>query len=319
MSFKSLARGAALLCLLAALLAACLWAAERLLRPPPVPAWQPIFRGVDYYAETLKGEFGGSGRAMAVRVDLSAPGVRLQVRPADAPTGQGHYRLAFPDWHLARHGLAVLINTSAFHGEALTQGCVEGARGRPLDFRGWRGWPGRPVYATDVNIIAGAPLFVPERAHLLWFEQDLTPHFDLRPVSAARIQALLAASATPRLHWGVGLPVPQLWDRQILPWYLRDEFRRDAELKPFVGVDRGARRLYLMAFERASTREMLEFARRLGVEAGGQFDAGHTTTLLVGRGARGLPPHTGIRGLRPLAAWLGVQAEPLPEGQSAAR
>ncbi len=83
--------------------------------------------------------------------------------------------------------------------------------------------------------------------------------------------------------------------------------------RTFIGIDPEREILFLMAFEKASGHLMIDRAVEAGVIYGGQVDSGDGTTLLIGPGAEGLPPHSGIRNPRPLGPYLQIIADPVPE------
>jgi len=62
-----------------------------------------------------------------------------------------------------------------------------------------------------------------------------------------------------------------------------------------------------MAFENITTRDMIDYAITKGVEIGGQLDSGNSTSLLFGKRVTHIFPHSGIRGLRPIAGYLGIR------------
>lgn len=259
---------------------------RHLLRPP-VSAWRPVFRGVDYYCEEVATQNGESGRIAAVRIDLNAPGVDVILRPLDpeAVRQGAHYFLELPDLALGRDSLDVLINTAIFH---------------PGQW--WQTWPGRAVRNVDMVVVAGRATHFWEHSYLFWADRNGQIHVNhYKPPKPEDV-----ASAV----WGIGLQSVQVSEGRLNMGALGE--RGPAGRISFLGADPEARRLFLLACENASALTLAEAAIRLGVKTGSAMDGGASSWLLFSPRAKGLLPFTGIRGGRPLGPWLGVRAQPLP-------
>jgi hypothetical protein len=259
---------------------------RHLLRPPVSP-WRPLFRGIHYYAEDLHSPRGASGRVVAVRIQLDAPGLDLLHRPLDpgAVSRGGHYTLAWPDLELARYDYDILINTAIYYPGRL-----------------WESYPGQTVRALDMVVTQGRATHFWEHSYLLWIDRARTPRLNFyKPPKPEDI----AAAA-----WGIGVQGVQIFEGKARPAAIGGHDR--AEARAFIGFHAARRELFLLAFEHVTPPEMIDTAIRLGVEYGGMMDSGNSTWLLFSSRARGLPPLTGIRGGRPLGPYLAIRAAPLP-------
>lgn len=284
-----------------------------LLAPRPTGRVE-IAPGVHYQVERQRAAAGHEYLALAVEIDLDVARVEF-VQPVPNVAGAaraGHYRLQFADWILAAEDLDLLLATTPFHGDIDDTGradeVLHGSRGRKLPFRGWQGLPGRTVWSTEPVIAGGVASHVPKQAHLVWVDRDGAPHAER--MDHGRLLDLLSGDAGG-IAQGVGLEIMQIEDGAIRPTYFAPRYARDLlNYRPLLGIDERNNRVFMMAFENASTRDMLDYALAQGVRTGGQLDAGNTTWLILGRGSAGVRPHAGIRGGRPIAAYLGVRFLP---------
>jgi hypothetical protein len=249
-------------------------------RPQPID-WTPVYRGIE-----MRCEESAAGRLMALRVNLDEPTLELMMRPPDpgAVARGGHYFLAFAVLERWRHGLAVLMNTTMYE-----------------PHEKWRSYPGQTVRAVDTVVINGAATHIHPHSYLLWLAQDRTPHMETeKPPPPASVRAAA---------WGIGLQGVQVGEGQ--PRYHAMDGHGVQERRSFIGFHSKTRRLYLIAWESAEPREMIDTAIRLGVEWGGQLDSGSASHLLLGGDVRGVRPFTGLHGGRPLGPYLGIRAAAL--------
>ncbi len=130
-------------------------------RPRPTPPTE-IFRGITYTCEEMNTEE-CRGLVHFVRVDLSAPGIGLYLTPLDPEAvSQGYqYRLAEASTVLRREDLAVVINGTYF-------GAESGAFYQTGDL----------ANSVQTVIANGRMSHVDPHSYMLWFEPDLTPHFE---------------------------------------------------------------------------------------------------------------------------------------------
>jgi len=264
------------------------FALHRAFRPTPMERTE-IFRGVYLTVEELPRSAHGSGRVMIVEVHWDAPGVRLAGRPYSfshdpADPAAPHYRLEYADRGLARHGAAVLMNTTRYE---------------PHEF--WRSLPGMPVRSHESLVVDGKVSHVHAHSYLLYWDAAGEARLLTRkPPDAESLDEALLGTGMQGISVSEGRPRHQAFgDRHLL------------DSRTFIGVDPQRRILWMLAFERASGYLMAERAVEEGVVFGGMLDSGDGTQLLVGRQALGVRAHTGIRHWRPLGAYLMVFADPL--------
>lgn len=256
---------------------------------PGVTDRREIFKGVFLTVEELEDSADGSGRAMIVEVHWDTPGVNLRHRPfsfepdpndPEAPI----YRLEPADWGLLRHKASVLINSTRYLPEVF-----------------YRSYPGAKVRSVETLIIDGKMSHLHKHSYLMYWDKDRNAHqlVNKPPTPESLEEAVLA----------MGIQGVQVWDRRA---HYRALGNRDLTIpRTFIGIDTERHILWLMAFENVSGYRMIDRAVELGMEFGGQMDSGDGTSLLIGRGAKDVLPHTGIRFRRPLGPYLMVDAEPL--------
>lgn len=279
---------------------------------PPLTARSEVSPGVYYDLSEQTGATGKRFRALSIEIDVGIARVEwVQPVPVVSDAREhGHYRLCFPDVILEQQNLDVLIATTPFHGEADDSRNESEARwgvaGRKALFDGWAGFPGRRVWVTEPVIVDGIVSHVPDRTNLVWLNKAGSLHTET--MSRDRMLALMTADTGDRIEQGIGLEVIQVAGGMIKTAYNASRFTTDRlNYRPFIGTDGANGKLFLMAFEDASTHDMLDYAIARGVKDGGQLDAGNTTWLIVGSGTAGVFPHSGIRGGRPIAAYLGIR------------
>jgi hypothetical protein len=141
-----------------------------------------------------------------------------------------------------------------------------------------------------------------EHSYLLWLDRRRVPH--LNAYKPPKPEDIAAAA------WGLGLQGVQVSGGK--PRYQAASPDGPSEARTFIGFDAAQRKLFLIAFENGTAREMIDAAVRLGVTEGGMMDSGNATWLLFSSRAQGFRPGTGIRGGRPLGPWLALRGAPLP-------
>jgi len=248
-----------------------------------------IFKGVFLTVEQLPfGEHGG-GRCMIVEVHWDTPGVRLAHREFSWPFASGdpqapHYKLTVADWSLFKYGPAVLVNTTRYHPDGLLDSL-----------------PGRPVRSLETLVVDGKVSHVHDHSYLMfWDAGGRAAMLERKPPDPASLEAAVL---------GIGLQGYQVSEGR--PHYHSLSSKDDLIPRTFIGFDPTRNILYLIAFERASGHLMIDRAVLAGVMFGGQVDSGNGSSLLIGRAARDVTPHTGIRNWRPLGPYLKVFADPL--------
>lgn len=248
-----------------------------------------IYRGVFLTVEELPKSPEGSGKVMIVEVHWDTPGIRIENRPFDYQFGpenpiSPHYDLEFADLALRRLNAELLVNTTMY---------VPGEL--------YKAWPGKSVRSLETLVVDGRVSNVHQHSYLLyWDELDNVHLQQTKPPS----EESLANAVT-----GISLQGIPISGGQIR---LSAQGGTDKHIaRTFIGVDPIRRILYLMAFENVSGSYMIYRAQQEGVIFGGPVDSGTSTHLLIGKNAKGIKSHTGIRNMRPLGPYLTIQAEPL--------
>jgi len=246
-----------------------------------------IFEGITYGCEQLEPSEEGSGFVHWVRIDLTAPGIELYVTPMDTTAvSQGwQYRLRRVGDVVDRDHLAVGINGSLFTSKSSWRPRLSG------DF------------ANGVETVVADHVVSHEWEHtyLLWFDDQLTPH--LRPSKPPKAVELALAK------WGIGGQGVGLWDGKVSPGNSRSPDSRTA-----VGIDQSRKLLFLAIGNNISPRLMLQKLADLGAKDGMLLDGGDSSSMAIGKGARGVSAGTVYGGWRPVATHFGVRARRLGAG-----
>lgn len=232
---------------------------------------------------------------MAVRVRWDTPGIILQHRNPDFPLpmagwqqsqGDRLYRLTLADWALQRQHPAILVNTTRY-----------------LPAESWRSLPGRPVATAETLVIKGQASHREQDNYLLWWDQAGMAQLErTKPPSLQGLQTAVL---------GMGVQAVSIFDGQV-NYGARSPIAEPIP-RTFIGIDNASKSLYLIAFEKISDVGMTEMAIALGVKDGAMVDSGDATHLLIGDRAQDVLSHAGIRNRRPLAGYLMIFAEPLPQ------
>ena len=196
-----------------------------------------------------------------MRINLAAPGIGLYVTPMD-PTAvsQGwQYRLRrVPDVVEGEH-LAVAVNGTLFTSNS-----------------GWRP-PMSGDFAHGVETVVAdhvvSHLF--QHTYLLWFDDQLTPH--LRPSKPPTAAELAIAK------WGIGGQGVSLLGGKVPPGTSRNPDSRTA-----IAIDQSRKLLFLAVADNISPRLMLQKLADLGAKEGMLLDGGHSSSMAIGRDARGV-------------------------------
>ncbi len=258
------------------------------LRPDTTPR-KEIYQGVFLTVEKLLEGSGGSGMAMIVEVHWDTSGIQINNRPYAFPVRTGdphnpHYRLAYADFSLAKEDAEVLINTTLY-----------------TPHRFYKSIPGMPVRSVETLVTNGKISHVHPHSYLLYWNHLKESHI----LTSKPPDSLSLGKAVT----GIGLNGVQVRHGEAFYGAIANLDHQSA--RSFIGIDPVRNILYLLAFENVSARTMIDWAVDAGVIHGGQLDTGGATQLLIGRDARGITPHTGIRNWRPLGPYLTIQANPL--------
>lgn len=164
----------------------------------------------------------------------------------------------------------------------------------------WQSIPGLPKAVHETIVIDGQASHRHEHSYLLWCDENAMLTMEkTKPPSAYALENAV---------WALGIQGITVSDGKVSN-HLQKHPPSDVIPITFVGIDPSRSNLWLIAFEGTTELGMAQFAADLGVRDGGMLDSGDATTLIIGKGAKGLSAYTGIRGARPLASWIGVRAE----------
>jgi hypothetical protein len=252
------------------------------------PATKKIFAGITYGCERLEPGEEGSGFVYWARVDLTAPGIELYVTPRD-PTAvsQGwQYRLR-RIWDVVdREHLAVAINGILF-----------------VSNSGWLHLPGDLANGVDTVVADHVVNRESEHTYLLWFDDELTPH--LRPSKPPMVDELAMAK------WGIGGQEVGLWEGKISP-----DSSRSPDSRTAIAIDQSRKLLFLAVGENISPRLLLRKLADLGAKDGMLLDGGRSSSMAIGKGARGVSVGIVHAGWQPVATHFGVRAPVLASSGS---
>ncbi|MGB2927168.1 MAG: phosphodiester glycosidase family protein [Limnothrix sp.] len=264
----------------------------RSLRPAVTEDWQPLYQGIDLLVRPIPDRL-GKGRMMAVRVKWNESGVEMQHRQPDFPlpekpleqsVGDRLFRLEIADWALQRQNPAIFVNTTRYEPPQI-----------------WRSIPGNPVSTLETLVIDGQASHRHEHSYLLWWDQAGEARLETqKPPSLESLQTAVLGIGVQ----GVSISQGQA-NRGAMSGFA------DPIPRTFMGIDNDNKTLYLIAFEEITDAGMVEMAIALGVQDGAMVDSGDATHLLIGKNAKELKAHTGVRNRRPLAGYLLIFAEPL--------
>jgi hypothetical protein len=249
------------------------------------PRLQPpteIFRGVTYGSIPVEATE-GSGVIHWVRVDLTAPGIELYVTPMDprAVSLGWQYRLRRVEDVVNTEQLSVAINATMFTSNS-----------------SWLRISGNLARSVETNVADHIISHVWRHTYLLWFDNWLTPY--LRPLHPPRREELAKAK------WGVGGQSVWLWNGKV-----SSNSSREPDSRTAVAIDRGRKLLFLAVGSYISPRLLLQKLADLGAKDGMLLDGGDSSSMAIGKGARGVSAGAVYGGWRPVATHFGVRAQRL--------
>jgi len=253
---------------------------------PTASERQEIYQGV--YYQCLELDDGSGGRVMVVEVHWDEPGVDVVLRPfLPSGGGQYHYKLKPAGMIMSEFELQVLMNGTLYE---------------PADWM--HSMPGMQVDSRETVVSYGRVSHVDPQSYLIWWDEEMNAHCEeQKPPSA---------EALSRAYLGVGVQGLQLRAGHVD--YLSLDSMDRVMRRSFLGVNPDKKILWLMSGDALSGRAMAELAQSLGVVYGGQVDGEGAATLVIGNGADGVFPFTGLRGGRPLGNTIGIRAKPLEGG-----
>lgn len=244
-----------------------------------------IYRGVWYSCERIEAEHEGRGLAHIVQVDLAAPGVDLYVTPVDpaAVRDGAQYRLAFAQSVANKQQLAVLVNGTMFR----THGTIP--------------WPGNLADSHEMLVAAGEVNHPPPNSYcyLIWFDQRLTPRMEITKVASLE--------AAKQAKWAISGVSIAISNGQILTSKGGPVDRRTV-----IGIDSKRALLWLAVFENASYYVAARTLADVGATDAILLDGGDSTSMVIGTdSSTQVPNGEKLGGLRPVATFFGVRADPI--------
>jgi hypothetical protein len=230
-----------------------------------------------------------SGKYIIAEIHTRTPGLRLTPAPFDeaARSDGGHFLSRLPDWIAVRKSFTLMVNT-VMH--------------EPTGRFGW--WPGQPLRCIETVVVDGRASHSDPHTYLIWWDsfQNLSVETEKTPTE----EALLAAFG------GIGTQAMVLVDGELSPFFANNRNTwTESDSRTFIGVDPNRDILWLIVAEQGTEAFIASLAMDEGVRFGGFLDSGDSTTMIFGRSASGIRPYSGIRGWRPLGAYLMIQAPPL--------
>jgi hypothetical protein len=247
-----------------------------------------IFAGVTYGCERLEPGRQGRGLVYWVRVDLTTPGIEVYVTPKD-PAAESlgwQYRLRRIRDVVDKEDLAVAINGTLFSASS-----------------GWLKLPGdlaNGAYAAVSDHIV-SDVFE-DFKYLLWFDDQLTPHLrqPKQPMGAA----------LPMVKWGISGPgVPTLIDGVVSPSGAAVPNNPDS--RTAIAIDGSRKLLFLAVGESISPRLILQKLANLGARDGMLLDGGNSSSMAIGKDAKGVSAGVVTGGWQPVATFFGIRAKRL--------
>lgn len=268
---------------LAGIMVALLWLRPFNLRRPKGAT--QIYHGIWYSCIEIDAGIEGSGLAHIVKIDLTDPEVELYITPVDPEAVKlgAQYRLTFAQSVADQERLAVVINATQF----------AAMHSVPL--------PGTLADSNETIVADGHVNHVHPHSFLLWFDDDLVPHLEMKkpPPAAALRQARWAIS---------GLSIAM---REGRP---RETAYREPDRQTCIGIDSRRRLLWLAVFERTTTRLAMQMLAEHGAKEAIRVDSGDSSTMVIGSEAVNVDPGTVLAGQRPVATFFGIRARPLGGG-----
>ena len=246
---------------------------------------EEIYSGVFLTVEDIPPSY-GEGKVMIAEIHLSKPGVELFFSPFfPRATGRRHFTLMPADYLRWKHDLDIMINSTRYY---------------PAEW--WRSYPLQKVDSLETLVWEGNVSHIHRLSYMLGWDKDLNFSYEFsKPPSEEFLRSI---------HWGIGVQSISIHEGQILEQAM--DQRRLREARTFLAVDPIRNVIWFLVAEHISEFGMNSIAQQQGAFIGGQLDCQDASNMIVGNGARGVGSYRGIRGRRPLAAVIGVRADPLP-------
>ena len=247
-----------------------------------MPAAKEIFQGVTYGCEPLEPSREGRGLIYWVRIDLTAPGIEMYVTPKD-PTAVSlgwQYRLRRIGDVVDREDLAVAMNGTLFKSNS-----------------GWSILSGDLANGTYTAVSDHVISRVfKDYTCLLWFDDQLTPHlWQPKPPTVAELAMA---------KWGISGPcISLLRDGEVL---LNGSPNPDS--RTAIAIDGPRKLLFLAVGDNISPRSILQKLASLGAKEGVLIDGGDSSSMAIGKDAKGVSAGIVTGGWQPVATFFGIRA-----------
>lgn len=245
---------------------------------------EEIYKGVYLSTLDIPKQY-GSGKVMIAEIHWDEPGVDLFFRPFFPRAAmRKHFTLMPADYLMWKFDLSVLINSVRY---------VPG--------EWFKSYPFQRVDALETLVYDGKVSHIHNHSYM--FGWDAEENFLYDTQKPPRPEFL------DQLKWGIGVQ-----SISVMGGELRMEAMNqiaDLDSRTFLGVDPVNKIMWLIVYDKIDDLGMNTIARDAGVIVGGKLDSNDAATLIIGQGATGVLPYTGIRGRRPLGGIMGVKASPI--------
>jgi hypothetical protein len=258
-------------------------------RSPTPPT--AIFDGIIYGCEEVTRSADGSGLVHWAQIDLATPGLELYVTPLDPDAVENgwQYKLRHTREAVDVERLSIGINATLFD-------C-------PWP---WLRLPGQFARSVETTVSDHRVSHIWEHTYLLWFDDRLRPR--LKPSKPPKDTELAAAK------WAIGGQGVGL-----VGGVVRGDDGRKPQAQTAVGIDAERNLLVLLAAERITPHAALQLLKKHGAKDGMLLDGGGSTSMTIGKNARGVRPGTVVGGWRPVATHFGIRTRQSREIAGGAR
>src|SRR5262249_26368365 len=133
---------------------------------------------------------------------------------------------------------------------------------------GWLPFPGDFARSAETAVSDYVVNHVDEKTYLLWFDEDLTPHFEFAKPPSLMVLALG--------KWAVGGQSVGLKNGAI---WVADATTRDS--RTAIGIDAARKLLFLAVGENMTSRRILEMLAELGAKDAITLDGGNSSSMAL--------------------------------------
>ncbi len=251
----------------------------------PKEMWrEEIYEGVYLSSVNIPERF-GEGKAVVAEIHWDHPGVELFFRPFFPRAAmRKHFTLLPADYLVWKHDLSVMMNSTRY---------VPG--------EWYKSYPLRQVDSLETLVWDGNLSHIHPNSYMFGWDDEGNFHFDhQKPPRPEFLE---------KLKWGIGVQSISVMEGQLRMEAMNQV--ADLDARTFLGVDPIKKIMWFIVYDKIDDLGMNTIARDVGVFVGGKLDSNDASTLIVGQGAKGVLPYTGIRGRRPLGGVMGVRAKSL--------